>query len=367
MIASACRRRVEAKPKRIVTSTLSRRCTRLAFGQWKSIPVSSTRSRRSGPAVRRTSALSRAIVSFALSGRSTSYIAGGSAVDSLGPFETARSITITVAASSVAASGRAFSAPSPSMPPSARARQAAAIPIAGKANGSAPFHQATPPHRPSSASTVAAKPARCQSFAAAGPQTAGDARDSRRERQQQAEHENSISRPTIEPRAGQPVKQQGEGWRISAKRIGKGHAKRSGEEPDAPAQQFALPEAERENGQQRQRADIDHAHIAGEIEIDRAPCRAGRPPMVLKRASGPIEIGDDAGQQRERMQRTAARPGQINLRLFDCPATSQVSSSGPAATSKPTAAPAESAQGSGRNHADVAANWPTNDDMGHHR
>ena len=123
-----------------------------------------------------------------------------------------------------------------------------------------------------------ALPARRFRHGAGKPAMHEIARDHRDQRDQ---HERRIGRTTVERHGGQQVVHQVKRRRIGAERVEEHEPRRDGEETDLARPGDTANEAERHDGDERQRTGIDQAHILREIESRPSP--RGVPDLALRR------------------------------------------------------------------------------------
>ena len=134
------------------------------------------------------------------------------------------------------------------------------------------------------------------------------------DRKQRAEDEGGVGRATKQTHPGKEVVEQAKSRRVPAEPVEQDQHHRDGEEADVARPRHAAHHAERQHGDERQRARIELAHVLRQIEAGRAPGKARRPPIIDLGVGGAVEIRKGERQQVRRMQRAASRRHQVDDR-----------------------------------------------------
>ena len=247
------------------------------------------------------------MVALRVSGCSTSYMAGGWAVEERG----------AVVVGEVDRGDAGEHAPPPAAGWCARrgiaqisaavaaANETSAAASGSESRGTRPSQSARP-----AASTNASPRVAAATIAVWRAESARGSRQqpvravARKDRAQRADQERRVRRPAVEVHARQSRVEHAEHRRVPAERIDQGHAGGAGEEADLARPQLPAHGC-RNQQQQRQRADVQLAHVLGEEDAGVRPGEARRAPVVLHAARGAEHVGHHQRQQQGRMQRAA--------------------------------------------------------------
>ncbi len=135
----------------------------------------------------------------------------------------------------------------------------------------------------------------------------------RQQRCEEADQERRIGRPAIEVDAGQVRVQSREHWRVPAERVDQHCGERHRQRSDLAPPQCGGEQSDQQQ-QQRDRAEVEHAHVLRDEQVRAAPRVARRAPVVGHRPGGAEHVRRQRRHQQRGMQRAAPGADQIDVR-----------------------------------------------------